>query len=133
MRKPTIRRLKQSITDARYSHPSQLGKYVMSAHHSRLGACGLTSGSTRSGAQRTPATRTVVRALRGTGDPFESRVGHQPLHALLAHPGAVLQTQLGVAAGRAVGAARGGVDRLDPVDQDSSYSCRSDGGRRSQA
>ena len=41
----------------------------MSAHHSRLGASALKSRSTRSGAQRTPATRTVVRVFRGTGMP----------------------------------------------------------------
>jgi hypothetical protein len=57
-------RLKQSITDARYSVPSQVETYLMSEAHSRFGAGGLKSRSTRSSATLTPGTPNVVRNFR---------------------------------------------------------------------
>src|SRR5690606_33143 len=46
MAHPTIRRLHTSSTTARYSHPSRVGRWVMSPTHTRLGA-GLVNGQAR--------------------------------------------------------------------------------------
>src|SRR6266540_4222655 len=57
---PATRRLQASSTTARKRKPAQVGTYVMSATHSRLGPGAVNSRSTRSGAHRATSFRTVV-------------------------------------------------------------------------
>ena len=64
MAHPTTRRLKASSTAARYSHPSPVGTYVMSASHKRSGANGVKSRWIRSGAGAAAGSLTVVRGRR---------------------------------------------------------------------
>jgi hypothetical protein len=59
MDQPTTLREKASSTTARYSQPSSVRCWVMSATHSRSGAGGVNRRSTRSGAEAAAGSRRV--------------------------------------------------------------------------
>lgn len=61
---PTIRRENTSSTTARYSHPSPVGTYVMSAVQVRFGADAVKSRLTRSCGGTTAGSRRVRPRLR---------------------------------------------------------------------
>jgi hypothetical protein len=61
---PTIMRLNRSSTTARYSHPSRVGIYVMSAHHDAFGPEGSKSRSRTFGATGRRWLESVVRTNR---------------------------------------------------------------------
>ena len=71
---PTIRREKQSSTEARCSTPSPVGICFMSEHHSSFGPVDWKSRSTRSGHTLTPSTPSTLpspqqRSFGGTYAP----------------------------------------------------------------
>jgi hypothetical protein len=133
MAQPTMRREKTSWTATRYSQPSQVLRYVMSATHSRSGADARKRAVDEVLADPDAGhpDRRAARAERGCSRTGRPR--HQPFHALSAQALAVGQDELGVDARAAVDAAVDPVDRRIFSSSRASSTARADGQRAAQA
>ena len=109
---PTIIRLNRSSTTARYSHPSPVGMYVMSAHHDAFGPAGSKSRSRTFSATGRRWSRVGRADEPPRGLRPDAVVPHELGHRVL-RAGVPAGVQLGGHPRAAVPALHLGVDLLD--------------------